>query len=197
MALVLAGLLGACNWSQLAAFRAQMRAVAEFTTWEHEAAEPIFHFKAPLFALDDLNELGIFPELLDERNAVIRYRRVDMPSGPPDEYDIRLQFTNGRLSGLIFPAKLREGLGRENITRLFAMMGGSEAAGSGLMPVARAQLLSSGLFAGQPEMLGREVVVDLQPLDPRNRPIWLKLNDVRGTGSYGSFHLNLKRRDPG
>jgi len=192
--LLIACLLAGCNWANISEFRAQMSAISEFTAWEIESIDPVFVFKAPLLTIGDLNEFGIFPEVIDERNAVLRYRRVDGLHGKPGEYDIRLRFINDRLAGLIFPKKLREGLGLENIRRLFAMIGGSDASGAGISPLPKRQLISAGLFAGTAETLGREVVVDLEPLDPRNRPIYLKMEEGRQADYYSNFYLNLKRR---
>lgn len=172
-----------------------MRASSEFTTWEVESGEPVFVFKVPLLSVGDLNEFGIYPEVIDERHALLRYRRVDGSRDKPGEYDIRLLFANDRLAGLIIPATLREGLGRENIRRFFAMMGDFHAPGSGLLPVAKTQLISGGLFAGTAEALDREVVIDLEPVDPRNRPILLRMAETAEPGQYSSFHLNLKRRE--
>lgn len=188
-------LLAGCNWSRLVEFQAQMRAVTEYTAWQMESGVPVFVFKQPLLMLSDLHEFGLFPTVIDERNAVLRYRRVDEPQSELGEYDIRLLLDNGRLAGLIIPAKLREGLGRENIRRFFAMIGDFNAPDAGLLPVARTQLIAGGLFAGTAETLGREVVIDLEPLDPRNRPILLRLAESAEPGRYSSFHLNLKRRD--
>ena len=174
-----------------------MSAISEFTAWGMESSEPAFIFKSPLLTLGTLNEFGIFPEMIDEHHAVLRYRRVDGPQGLQGEYDIRLLVTNGRLAGLIFPAKIREGLGRENIRRLFAMIGGSNGTGLGLIPVSKAQLISAELFTGQAEMLGGEVVIDLEPLDSRNRPIYVKMHGAGQTDYYSSFYINLKRRSRG
>jgi hypothetical protein len=172
-----------------------MRAISEYTAWEMGSGSPVFVFKKPLLKLGDFNALGLYPEVIDERTAVLRYRRVDGPQGKPGEYDIGLRFANGRLAGLIIPPKLREGLGRENISRFFAMIGDFEAPEAGLLPVPQAQLVSGGLFDGPAEKLGREVSIELVPLDARNRAILLKLGKAAAPDSYGDFYLNLKRRD--
>jgi len=194
---LLLGLLAGCNWTQIVAFRAQMCAVAEYTSWEAESGERIFVFRAPLLTMGDLNQFGIYPELIDQRKAVLRYHRVDLPPGTPGEYDIHLRFTEGRLTGLVFPQPLRDGLGQDNITGLFAMIGGGDAAGAGINPMPKQQLIAAGLFAGTVETLGREVVVELEPLDPRNRPIHLKMEEGRQADYYSNFYLNLKRRPSG
>lgn len=174
-----------------------MSATSVFTAWEVESKEPAFIFKSPLLTLDTLNEIGIYPSKIDEGHAVLQYRRVDEPHGPQGEYDIRLLFTNGRLAGLIFPAKLREGLGQENISRLFAMIGGSKGPGSGLLPVSKSQVVTSGLFVGMIEEPRNEVVVDLEPLDTRNRPIYLKMKTTGQEDYYSSFYIVLKRHSRG
>jgi len=174
-----------------------MSAVSEFTAWEMESSEPAFVFKSPLLTLGTLNELGVFPDTIDERHAVLRYRRVDVPPVLQGGYDIQLLFTNGRLAGMIFPTILREGLGQENISRLFAMIGGSKGPGSGLLPVSKTQLVTAGLLVGGAENINHEVVIDLEPMDSRNRPIFLKMNTTGQTDRYSSFYINLKRRSRG
>src|SRR5882672_10528843 len=86
-------LLAGCNWSQLIAFRAQMGAIAEFTAWEG-TTEEVFVFRRPLLTLRDLNEFNVYPEVIDARNAVLRYQRVGAPPGVSTGYEIRLQFVD-------------------------------------------------------------------------------------------------------
>src|SRR3954468_14454042 len=97
-----------CNWTQLLAFRAQMRAISEYTAWSG-ADNEVFVFKTPLLTLNDLNGMHIFPELLDPSSAVRRYHRVDAPPGTAVDYEIRLLMDDGKLAGLIFPPPLRDG----------------------------------------------------------------------------------------
>ena len=197
-ALALAGLgfaatlLSGCNWMQLLAFRSQMRAFQEFTAWEG-TRDAVFVFKKPLFTLEDLNSLGLYPERIDARKAVLRYRRVGVPPEFPTAYDIQLKFTEGRLAGLAFPAPLRDGLGQNTIQWIFAAMGGSDLGGQGRFDVPKAQLISAGLFPKTAEGLGHEVVIDLRPLDPRNRSILIEMTEKQRAGYYSRFGFTLKR----
>jgi hypothetical protein len=184
-------LLAGCNWIQLFAFRSQMRAFQEFTAWEG-TGESVFVFKKPLFTLEDLNSLGLYPEKIDAHNAVLRYRRVGAPPEIPTTYDIQMKFIEGRLAGLEFPAPLRDGLGRDTIRWIFAAMGGSDVAGRGSLGVPKAQLISAGLFPQTAEGLGREAVIDLRPLDPRNGSLSMKLAEKQRSDRYNRFSFILK-----
>jgi len=184
-------LLAGCNWLQLLAFRSQMRAVQEFTAWEGTGAT-VFVFKKPLFTLEDLNGLGLYPEKSDAHNAVLRYRRVGVPPEIPTAFDIRLKFIEGRLSGLDFPAPLREGLGRDTIRWIFAAMGGNDVAGQGRLGVPKAQLISAGLFPQTSEGLGREAVIDLRPLDPRNQALFIKMTEKQRSEYFSRFDFTLR-----
>ena len=146
--------LTACNWTQILAFRAQMRSIDEFTVWE-DIGEPTFVFKRPLLTLADLHALGVFPERSGEVQAVLRYRRAHAPAGTPVDLEFRLLFSDGKLAGLVFPGALREALGRNSIRGLFAMIGDAGAAGVGIGPLPKEQLVASGLFTGEPSALGR------------------------------------------
>lgn len=185
-------MLTACNWMQMLAFRAQMRSIDEFTVWE-DAGEPTFVFKRPLLTLADLHALGVYPELRSEVQAVLRYRRAQAPSGTAVDLEFRLQFSDGKLAGLVFPDVVREALGRGNIRGLFAMIGDADAAGAGIGPLPREQLIAAGLFNGEPDTLGREIELVLVPLDPRNRSIVLKMLEADRIGYYTDFHLTIKR----
>lgn len=182
-----------CNWSQLLAFRAQMRAFNEFTAWE-EGADAMFVFKQPLLTLRDLNEMGIYPELLEGHQAVLRYQRRGAPPKMPTGYEFRFQFFEGKLAGVVFPAPLREGLGQDNIRGLFALMGGARVPGAGMRPLPKSRLVAAGLFPGTPGALGREAVIDLQPLDQRNRPIYIKMTEAGPVDHYDEFLISFKRR---
>jgi len=184
-------LLAGCNWMQLLAFRSQMRAFQEFTAWEGTGAA-VFVFKKPLFTMEDLNGLGLYPEKIDAHNAVLRYRRVGVPPEIPTAFDIRLKFIEGRLAGLDFPAPLREGLGRDTIRWIFAAMGGNDVAGQGRLGVPKAQLISAGLFPQTAEGLGREAVIDLRPLDPRNRLLSITLSEKQRPEYYSRFDFTLR-----
>lgn len=177
---------------QLLAFRSQMRAFQKFTAWEG-TPEAVFVFKKPLFTLEDLNELGLYPERIDAQNAVLRYRRVGAPPEMPAAYDFRLQFIEGRLAGLAFPSPLRDGLGKDNIRWLFAEMGGSDVPGRGRLAVPKAQLISAGLFPKTAEGLGREAVIDLRPLDPRNQSFYIRMIEKQRVGYYSWFNITLRR----
>jgi len=185
-------LLAGCNWMQLLAFRSQMRAVQEFTAWEGKLEEE-FVFKKPLFTLDDLNSLGLYPERIDAHSAVLRYRRAGAPPAIPTAYDIQLKFIEGRLAGLVFPAPLREGLGRDTIRCFFAGMGGGDGLGGGKLAVPKAQLVSAGLFPQTSEGLGREAVIDLRPLDPRNQALFIKMTEKQRADYYSRFDFTLRR----
>jgi hypothetical protein len=185
------GLLAGCNWIQLLAFRSQMRAFQEFTAWEGTGAA-VFVFKKPLFTLEDLNGLGLYPERIDAHHAVLRYRRIGAPPEMPTVYDIEMKFIEGRLAGLEFPAPLRDGLGRDTIRWIFAAMGGSEVAAGGGLGVPKTQLISAGLFPPTAEGLGREAVIDLRPLDPRNGSLSIKLAEKQRSDCYNKFSFILK-----
>jgi len=185
-------LLAGCNWMQLLAFRSQMRAFQEFTAWEGTGAA-VFVFKKPLFTLQDLNGLGLYPEKIDAHNAVLRYRRVGVPPEISTAFDIRLKFIEGRLAGLDFPAPLREGLGRDTIRWIFAGMGGGDGLGRGRLAVPKAQLISAGLFPQTAEGLGREAVIDLRPLDPRNQALFIKMTEKQRADYYSRFDFTLRR----
>ena len=185
-------LLAGCNWMQLLAFRSQMRAFQEFTAWEGTGAA-VFVFKKPLFTLEDLNGLGLYPEKIDAHNAVLRYRRVGAPPEIPTAYDIRLKFIEGRLAGLDFPAPLREGLGRDTIRCIFAEMGGGDGVGRGRLAVSKTQLISAGLFPQTAEGLGREATIDLRPLDSRNQALFIKMTEKQRADYYSRFDFTLGR----
>jgi hypothetical protein len=181
-----------CNLTRMISFREQMQDISKYTAWEDSTKGWVFVFKVPLLTIADLNDYGIFPVFIDERNAVLGYSRV-AAGALSGEYDILLRFAGGRLAELILPKTISEGLGRDNITCFFAMIGGREVAASSLVPVTSNQLLSTGFFVGQPESIGREVVVCLRPTDARNRPILIRLTDLHGTGHFDGFEVNFKR----
>ncbi|WP_157772162.1 hypothetical protein [Lacunisphaera limnophila] len=185
-------LLTACNWTTFLAFRGQMRAISKFTAWD-ETAEGALLFREPLLSLEDLNAIGIYPEVIDAENAVLRYRRVNGPDGSSGDFDFRMKFLGGRLSALIFPQTLLEGLGRRNISGLFAMIGGSNSPGAGIDSVPKSQLVAVGLFDGTAEALGMEAAIELAPVDRRNRPIILKMKEHGRSDRYDHFHLNIRR----
>lgn len=171
-----------------------MRAVRECTAWEG-AEQEIFVFKKPLLTRADLQALGLFAEVLDGQTAVVRYRRANTPPGLAEDYEFRLQFTEGKLSGLIPPAPLREGLGRNRITGFFALMGGDEYSTGGGIP--RAQLVAANLFPAPADSLGREVEILLRPLDSRNRPIHIRLKEqAKIPGKYSDTVISF-REEPG
>ncbi len=185
-------LVAGCNWVQLFAFRAQMRSIAEFTRWEGPEAS-VFRFTKPILTLQDLLELGIYVDLVSDQEARVRYRRRSAPYSVEADYDFRLLIENGRLSGVVFPASLREGLGRRNISGLFAMIGGVDADGAGIDALPKDQLIAAGLFSGKAPDLGREVTVDLIPVDSRNRPVRLTMFEHKKAGYYTEFHLDVRR----
>ena len=191
--LLFIGLMAGCNWTQLTAFRAQMRTVSKFTVWELQSSESVFVFKTPILTFDDLSAIGVFPERIDERHAVLRYHWTYEPTREPVECDIRLLFAEGRLAGLIFPAILRDALGQQNISGLFAMVGGNDTPGAGLSSLPKAQLVSAGLLTGSAKDLGSEISFVFEPRDSRNRPITLRLAENGRTDYYSSFHLKLGR----
>jgi len=84
LALIVA-LLAGSNWIQLLAFRSQMRAFQEFTAWERTGAAG-FVFKKPLFTLEYLNGLGLYPEkkdsTLSEKQRPEYYSRFDFTLRP-------------------------------------------------------------------------------------------------------------------
>ncbi|SDR82793.1 hypothetical protein [Opitutus sp. GAS368] len=193
--LLLASALVGCNWTQILAFRSQMRAITEFTAWEGNE-NATFVFKQPLLTIRDLNDFDVYPEMLDERNAVLRYHRVNAPPGTAVDYEIRLLFVEGKLAGLIFPPPLRDGLGKGNIVGFFAMMGGGDfPPGVGLRAFPKSQLVAANLFPKAMEPLGREAMVLLIPADSRNRPIDIKMTErEKQPGYYSECLISFKRR---
>ena len=192
-ALLLVSLLAGCDWTQLIALRSQMGDIYESTAWEGKESG-ILVFKKPLLTIGDLHAFDVYPTLLDERNAVLRYQRIGAPPNTPAEYEIRLKFIDGKLAGLILPSSLREGFGPDNIRRLFALIGARNDGKAGLRPLPKSQLISAGLFPESAGALGREAVVDLMPLDSRNRPIYIKMTEVHRAGYYTDFFISTKRR---
>jgi hypothetical protein len=183
--------LAGCNWSRLMEFRAQMSKSREFISWETRSSETALIFKKPLLALDDLETIGLFADRLDDGQAVIRYDRIGGGGGQRVRCDIRLLFDGGRLAGVIFPAALRDGLGKENIMGFFAMIGGRGGSES-ILPVPKERLVSAGLIGGANGALGPEFTINLQPRDPRNRSIMIKLGEGKVPGSYSNFLLKLR-----
>ena len=190
--LTVTGVLG-CNWGLIFAFRAQMRAVGEFTAWAGPNRD-VFVFKKPLIRLSDLGDFEIFPEVLDSRTAVLRYRRIDPPAGTQADLEIRLIFENDKLAGVVFPAPLRDGLGRGNIVGFFAMMGG-EGFPEGVGAIPKEQVVAANLFPHSAEPLGEEVQVLLMPLDRQNRPIHVTLKErPKKPGYFGEVNISFKKR---
>jgi hypothetical protein len=194
LGLAAAGTLG-CNWAQIFAFRAQMRAVTENTAWEG-ADQEVLVFKHPLLTLDDLDGVHVYPEIIDEQTAVLRYRRVDAPPGTTADFEIRLLFVGRKLSGVVFPHPLLVGLGKGNIVGFFGMMGGEGFPnGAGVGPVPKSELVSANLFPTAAEPLGREVEVLLLPSDTRNRPIYIKMTERPAKpGYYSECLISFKER---
>jgi hypothetical protein len=188
------GLLG-CNWGLILAFRSQMRAVTQYTAWEGPQRE-VFVFRKPLVSFDDLSDFDVYPERIDERTAVLRYRRVDAPAGTDVDCEIRLLFEEGKLAGMIFPAPWRDGLGRGNLMGFFAMMGGADfPAGVDVGAIPKSQLVAANLFPASAEPLGPEVELLFMPVDSRNRPIHLRLKErPKKPGYFSETYLSFKRR---
>lgn len=193
LAPLLIPVLAGCDWVQLLALRSQMGDIYESTVWEGKD-DAVFVFKKPLLTIKDLNAFDVYPAVLDERNALLRYQRIGALPNTLAEYEIRLRFIDGKLAGLVLPPPLREGLGQDNIRRLFALIGARNDGEAGLRPLPKAQLVSAGLFPGAVSALGREAVIDLMPLDPRNRPIYIKMTETKRAGYYSEFFISTKRR---
>ncbi len=184
--------LGGCDYTQLIALRSQMGDIYESTAWEGKE-NAVFVFKKPLLTINDLNAFDVYPAILDEQNAVLLYQRIGAPPNTPVEYEIRLRFIDGKLVGLVFPPSLREGFGPDNIRRLFALVVQNDAKNI-LSPLPKSQLVSAGLFPETGAALGREAVIYLKPHDPRNRPIYIKMTEVKRVGYYTEFLISTKRR---
>lgn len=183
--------LAGCDWAQLLSLRSQMGNIYESTAWEGKE-NAVFVFKKPLLTIKDLNAFEVYPAVMDERNALLRYQRIGAPPDTPVGYEIRLRFIDGKLAGLVLPPSLREGLGPDNIRRLFALIGARNDGKNGLNALPKAQLVSAGLFPGA---LGREAVIDLVPVDSRNRPIYIKMTETQRAGYYSDFFISVKRRN--
>lgn len=185
--------LAGCDWTRLMALRSEMHDIYDSTAWKGKG-NAVLVFRQPLLTIDDLKAFEVYPEMLDARNALLRYQRIGAPPGTPTEYEIRLQFIDGKLAGLVLPPPLREGLGPDNIRELFALIGARNDGKSGLKALPKSQLVSAGLFRGTVADLGDEAVIDLRPLDPRNRPIYIKLTETKRAGYYSEFLISTKRR---
>lgn len=185
--------LAGCDWARLIALRLKLHDIHEATAWEGRG-NAVLVFKQPLLTIDDLKAFEVYPEMLDARNALLRYQRIGASPGAPTQYEIRLQFIDGKLAGLVLPSPLREGLGPDNIRELFALIGARNDGKSGLKALPKSQLVSAGLFPGTVADLGDEAVIDLRPLDSRNRPIYIKMTGTQRAGYYSEFLISTKRR---
>lgn len=193
LGLLLLPLLTGCDWMQLIVLRSKMGDIYDATAWGGRE-NAVLVFKRPLLTINDLKAFDVYPAVLNEHAAVLRYQRVAAPPNTPTEYEIRLQFIDGRLAGLVLPPSLREGFGPDNIRELFALIGARNDGKTGLNRLPKAQLVSAGLFPGTAAELGREAVIDLVPVDSRNRPIYIKMTETQRAGYYSEFFISTKRR---
>lgn len=193
LALLLIPMLAGCDWMQLVVLRSKMGDVFDSTAWGGKE-NAVLVFKKPLLTINDLQAFDVYPVVLNEHDAVLRYQRIGAPPNTPTEYEIQLQFIEGRLAGLVLPPPLREGFGPDNIRKLFALIGARNGGKSDLKALPRAQLVAAGLFPEAAGALGREAVIDLMPLDSRNRPIYIKMTETQRAGYYGDFFISIKRR---
>ncbi len=180
-----------CNLSTLSAFRAQMRDTQEFLAWEDNDHGTLV-FKQPLLTIADLEAMEIIPEMVDEQVGVLRYRRLNAPAGLAVEYEVRMLFSEAKLAGIVLPPSLRDGLGRQNIIRLLAMIGGVTGRG-GMLAIPKTQLASAGLLPMTADSMPREAEVSLAPVDPRNRPIYIKCTETKKPGYYSEFLISVRR----
>src|SRR5256885_1522503 len=87
LAPLLVPVLAGCDWAQLLALRSQMGDIYESTAWGGKESA-ILVFKKPLLTIDDLNAFDVYPAVLDEGNATLRYQRIGAPPNAPAEYEI-------------------------------------------------------------------------------------------------------------
>lgn len=179
-----------CNWAHLMEFRGQMSRSREFVDWEMRSGESVLVFKNPVLTLADLESAGVYATRLDAGHAMIKYEWIEGPPGIRGDCHLTLLLADGRLAGLVFPRALQDGLGRENIVGLLAMVGDRRDPLAGLSPLPKQQLLAAG-WARDLTALGTEFRFILKPWDPRNRAMIFTLSEKQTPETYSHFHLKL------
>ncbi len=192
LGLLLASLLAGCNWTHFAEFRAQMRAIRQYTHWNTSSPEPVFVFKSPVLTAEDLTTLGIYFERVDEQHGIIRYGRITEPGERAVDCDIELLFSQGRLAGVGFPHMLQDTIGREHIEGFFAMIGGGHAEVVDTSQGSNADVVSRGLADATPGPLVPELTLTIVPRDMRNRRIILKMSAGDRADRYSRFYVKLE-----